>query len=151
MYTLFPPPPFFRSHILGEYCRLAIRHPAAAERLTNPRAASDHSITLGGLGQREQRWEMRTGPLRNGRIIVHLIDRTGSYAAERMRVDFVANASHELRTPLSAILGFTETLSDTNDGGDPETRARFLTIMFDEAQRIQALVKDLFSPRQETR
>src|SRR3546814_1317522 len=62
-----------------------------------------------------------------------------------MRVDFVANASHELRTPLSAILGFIETLSDPNAGGDPETRDRFLKIMFDEAQRMQRLVEDLLS------
>src|SRR3546814_21014920 len=113
------------SHILGEDVRLAIRHPAAAERLTNPRAASDHSITLVGLGQREQRWEMRTGPLRNGRIIVHLIDRTDSYAAARMRVDFVSNASHEPRTPLSALLGFPETLRAPTAGGSHATRDRF--------------------------
>src|SRR3546814_4776239 len=62
-----------------------------------------------------------------------------------MRVDFVANASHELRKPLSAILGFIETLSDPNAGGDPETRDRFLKIMFDEAQRMQRLVEDLLS------
>src|SRR3546814_5097649 len=92
------------SHILGEDVRLAIRHPAAAERLTNPPAASDHSITLVGLGQREQRWEMRTGPLRNGRIIVHLIDRTGRYAAERKAADFVANASNDMRKPPTEII-----------------------------------------------
>src|SRR3546814_1677895 len=106
---------------------------------------SDWSSDVCSSDLREQRWERRTGPLRNGRIIVHLIDRTGSYAAERMRVDFVANASHELRTPLSAILGFIETLSDPNAGGDPETRDRFLKIMFDEAQRMQRLVEDLLS------
>src|SRR3546814_18909080 len=88
---------------------------------------------------------MRTGPLRNGRIIVHLIDRTGSYAAERMRVDFVANASHELRTPLSAILGFIEALRDPNAGGDPETRDRFLKLLFAESQRMQRLAEDLLS------
>src|SRR3546814_19632545 len=91
---------------------------------------------------------MRTGPLRNGRIIVHLIDRTGSYAAERMRVDFVANASHELRTPLSAILGFIETLSAPHAGGDPETRDRFLKHKFDEEQRMPRTGENLFSERE---
>lgn len=134
------------AHIVGEDVRIAIRHPAAAERLTSPRAAVGAGpISLVGLGQREQRWEMRTAPLSNGRIIVHLIDRTGSYAAERMRVDFVANASHELRTPLAAILGFIETLGDPKAGGDQETRDRFLKIMFDEARRMQRLVDDLMS------
>lgn len=133
------------SHIVGEDVRVAIRHPAAAERLTNRAAATGGSINLVGLGQRQQRWEMRTAALSKGRIIVHLIDRTGSYAAERMRVDFVANASHELRTPLAALLGFIETLSDPTAGGDQETRERFLRIMFDEARRMQRLVDDLMS------
>jgi two-component system phosphate regulon sensor histidine kinase PhoR len=88
---------------------------------------------------------MRTAALSGQRIIVHLIDRTGSHAAERMRVDFVANASHELRTPLAAILGFIETLSDPNVAGDQDTRERFLKIMFDEARRMQRLVDDLMS------
>src|SRR3546814_304677 len=35
--------------------------------------------------------------------------------------------------------------SDPNAGGDPETRDRFLKIMFDEAQRMQRLVEDLLS------
>ncbi|MBK5263793.1 MAG: ATPase [Alphaproteobacteria bacterium] len=134
------------SHIVGEDVRIALRHPAAAERLTQPGAsAAGGSINFVGLGQREQRWEMRTATMSKGRIMVHLIDRTGSYAAERMRVDFVANASHELRTPLAAILGFIETLGDPKAGGDRETRDRFLKIMFDEARRMQRLVDDLMS------
>lgn len=133
------------THIIGEDVRIAIRHPAAAERLTNPGAATSGSISLMGIGQRQQRWEMRTAALSRQRIIVHLIDRTGSHAAERMRVDFVANASHELRTPLATILGFIETLSDPQAGGDRDTRDRFLKIMFDEARRMQRLVDDLMS------
>ncbi|MEI9928931.1 MAG: histidine kinase dimerization/phospho-acceptor domain-containing protein [Sphingomonas sp.] len=78
------------------------------------------------------------------RRIVHLIDRTGSYTSERIRVDFVANASHELRTPLASLLGYVETLRD-EAGEDPETRRRFLKIMFDEARRMQRLIEDLIS------
>jgi two-component system phosphate regulon sensor histidine kinase PhoR len=99
---------------------------------------------LVGLGSPDQRWEMRTGDASDGARIVHLIDQTGNYAAERMRVDFVANASHELRTPLASILGFIETLTD-EAGDDPAVRTRFLKIMFDEARRMQRLVEDLIS------
>jgi two-component system phosphate regulon sensor histidine kinase PhoR len=74
-----------------------------------------------------------------------LVDQTGNYAAERMRVDFVANASHELRTPLASILGYIETLGDEKAGADTAVRARFLKIMFDEARRMQRLVEDLIS------
>ena len=132
-------------HILSEDVRLAIRHPAAAERLLNPEEQTPGApIHLVGLGARDQRWEMRVRNVGDGRRIVHLTDRTGSYATERMRVDFVANASHELRTPLASLLGYIETLSD-EAGEDPATRNRFLKIMFDEARRMQRLIEDLIS------
>jgi two-component system phosphate regulon sensor histidine kinase PhoR len=131
-------------HILGEDVRVAIRHPAAAERLLNPvDGAPGSPIHLVGLGTRDQRWEMRVRALPDGGRVVHLSDRTGAHAADKMRVDFVANASHELRTPLASILGFIETLEDAAD--DPETRARFLKVMDNEARRMQRLIDDLIS------
>ena len=132
-------------HIIGEDVRVAIRHPAAAERLMNPAEQSPSApIHLVGLGTRDQRWEMRVKTLGDGRRLVHLIDRTGSYASERIRVDFVANASHELRTPLASLLGYVETLED-DAGEDPGLRRRFLKIMHDEALRMQRLIDDLIS------
>ena len=132
------------AHILGEDVRVAIRHPAAAERLLNTDDATrDAPIDLVGLGSRDQHWEMRARALPDGQRIVHLSDRTGSHAADRIRVDFVANASHELRTPLASILGFIETLEDAAD--DPETSARFLAVMGNEARRMQRLIDDLIS------
>jgi two-component system phosphate regulon sensor histidine kinase PhoR len=131
-------------HILEQDVRLAIRHPAAAERLLNPAEAPPGApIHLVGLGTRDQRWEMRVRTVGDRRI-VHLIDRTGSYTSERIRVDFVANASHELRTPLASLLGYVETLRD-EAGEDPATRKRFLKVMFDEARRMQRLIEDLIS------
>ncbi len=131
-------------HIVGEDVRVAIRHPAAAARLGSPDAGpEERPIELVGLGSVDRRWEMRVGEAGPFRI-VQLIDRTGAYAAERMRIDFVANASHELRTPLASILGFIETLGD-EAGSDPDVRARFLKVMFDEARRMQRLVEDLIS------
>jgi len=132
-------------HIVGEDVRLAIRHPAAAERLANPVSGpAQGPIDLVGLGTLDQRWQMHVGRATGGHRIVHLIDQTGNYAAERMRVDFVANASHELRTPLASILGYIETLDD-EAGDDPAVRSRFLKIMFDESRRMQRLVEDLIS------
>jgi len=133
------------SHIVGEDARLAFRHPAAAERLASGTPDPSEAIDLVGIGGRESRWEMRIGTLTGNRRVIRLIDRTGSYATERMRVDFVANASHELRTPLAAILGFVETLSDDKAGDDPATRKRFLKVVHDEAHRMQRLVDDLMS------
>ena len=132
------------SHIVGEDARVAIRHPAAADRLAGAGPADDRPIALAGIGGTDQHWEMRTGAGSDGTRVVHLVDTTARHAAERMRVDFVANASHELRTPLASILGFVETLSDTA-GEDPGIRGRFLHVMGEEARRMQRLVEDLIS------
>ncbi|MDB5677825.1 ATP-binding protein, partial [Sphingomonas bacterium] len=137
------------NHIIGQNVRLAIRHPAAAERLIGPLAPGrSDPIDLVGLGTLDQRWQMHVGTsssgVDDGQRIVHLVDQTGNYAAERMRVDFVANASHELRTPLASILGYIETLYE-EAGDDPAIRTRFLKIMDNEARRMQRLVEDLIS------
>ena len=131
-------------HIVGEDVRLVIRHPAAAERLVDP-AGDGASLDLVGLGKGEQRWAMRVSPVGDGYRAIHLVDQTAAYAAERMRVDFVANASHELKTPLSSLLGYAETLRDEAAAADPELRTRFLTIMTGEATRMHRLVDDLIS------
>lgn len=138
------------AHIVGEDIRIAIRHPAAAERLTSTEMLPQPlRIDIIGLGNRNQRWAMGIIPFdqEEGRqkLFVHLTDESGLHAAERLRGDFVANASHELRTPLAAILGFLETLQDPETGGDAKTRERFLSILHKEARRMQQLVDDLMS------
>ncbi len=134
------------NHIVGEDVRVAIRHPAAAERLANPDAEHTGKPTLlVGVGSTNQRWELSIHELPGGFKLVQLSDQSASHAAGRMRTDFVANASHELRTPLAAIKGFIETLEDPEAGKDDDTRARFLKIMFGEADRMQRLVEDLMS------
>ncbi len=128
-------------HILDQDVRLAIRHPAAAERLMP--GDDDSAVELVGLGARDQHWVMRVRTAGDHRLI-HLSDRTAGAAADRIRVDFVANASHELRTPLASLLGFIETLQE-GAGDDPGTRGRFLSVMNDEARRMERLVGDLMS------
>ena len=138
------------SHIVGGDVRMAIRHPAAAERLTTAEVLDGRvKIDIVGLGTRSQRWAMRIIPIDapggQQRLFVHLADESDMHAAERVKGDFVANASHELRTPLAAIIGFVETLQDPKAGADEETRGRFLSIVHNEAQRMQQLVDDLMS------
>lgn len=90
-----------------------------------------------------------TGAPRNGSgqrrpLLLHFTDITHLREAEEMRRDFVANVSHELRTPLTAVLGFIETLRGPAKD-DHEARDRFLSIMEDEARRMNRLVSDLLS------
>jgi two-component system phosphate regulon sensor histidine kinase PhoR len=132
-------------HVVGEDVRLAIRHPAAADRLSGRRTGDESPVELVGLGHHARRFALTVHPLSGDARLARLVDRTAIHAAERSRVDFVANASHELRTPLATLLGFIETLEDRNAAEDAPTRARFLKIMFGEAKRMQRLVDDLMS------
>ncbi|WP_310468332.1 ATP-binding protein [Sphingomonas sp.] len=127
--------------IEGSDVRLAIRHPRALERLL-PGTPGDIEIT--GIGQFDRPWTLSVRALGGGALLVRLIDRSATIAAERMRVDFVANASHELRTPLSTILGFSETLADEVELEAPQ-RTRFGEIIRGEAKRMLRIIEDLMS------
>jgi two-component system phosphate regulon sensor histidine kinase PhoR len=70
-------------------------------------------------------------------------DITAVELAEAMRRDFVANVSHEIRTPLTVLSGFIETLQ-TLPLKEPE-RARYLSLMSQQSQRMQTLVNDLLT------
>ena len=127
--------------IEGKDVRLAIRHPQALEHIL-PGAPGDVEIT--GIGQLGRPWTLSIRAVNEGMLLVRLIDRSATIAAERMRVDFVANASHELRTPLSTILGYSESLADDADL-DSEHRAKFGSIIRGEAKRMLRIIEDLMS------
>jgi two-component system, OmpR family, phosphate regulon sensor histidine kinase PhoR len=80
----------------------------------------------------------------SGLIMLLIDDMSERRNADRVRVDFVANASHELRTPLASLAGFIETLQGPARD-DPAARERFLSIMHEQAERMSRLVNDLLS------
>jgi two-component system, OmpR family, phosphate regulon sensor histidine kinase PhoR len=84
-------------------------------------------------------------PLDGTDLIVLVIDDLSERRnADRVRVDFVANASHELRTPLASLAGFIETLQ--GPARDDAGRARALPgIMQEQAERMSRLINDLLS------
>ncbi|HHW75438.1 MAG TPA: phosphate regulon sensor histidine kinase PhoR [Xanthomonadaceae bacterium] len=61
---------------------------------------------------------------------------------EQMRRDFVANASHELRTPLTVIVGYLETLLDSDDPALASWRQP-LRVMRQQAGRMLHILEDL--------
>lgn len=70
-------------------------------------------------------------------------DITERERSDTMRRDFVANVSHEIRTPLTVLSGFIETM-----GSLPLTeieRQRVITLMKQQADRMQGLVSDLLT------
>lgn len=82
-------------------------------------------------------------PYGEGRLMLLSRDVTALEQAEAMRRDFVANVSHEIRTPLTVLAGFVETLQTLllNE----EERERYLTLMAQQADRMQTLVSDLLT------
>ncbi|HZS01337.1 MAG TPA: ATP-binding protein [Chloroflexota bacterium] len=62
---------------------------------------------------------------------------------EQLKSDFVATVSHELRTPLASIKGYAATLLQRRDRLPPQAQDDYLTIINDEANRLNALVTDL--------
>jgi two-component system phosphate regulon sensor histidine kinase PhoR len=93
--------------------------------------------------------ELHASPLRDGGggvtgAVVVLHDVTELRRLESVRRDFVANVSHELKTPLTAIRGLTETLIDDCEM-TPETRARFLSKVHAQTERLSNLVADLLT------
>jgi two-component system, OmpR family, phosphate regulon sensor histidine kinase PhoR len=129
-------------HIQGEDVRIAIRNPAAVALLTS---GDSGKIKLNGLSVAGSKWELSCNRLIDGELLVTLNDLSIEASVARSHTDFVANASHELRTPLASVLGYVETLQESQAGEDPATRQRFLGIIKREAQRMQSLVEDLMS------
>ncbi len=89
-------------------------------------------------------FRVRVTPLADEGVLLHFTDVSHLQDAEEMRRDFVANVSHELRSPLTALMGFIETLRGParEDAG---VRDHFLSIMEEQASRMNRLVGDLLS------
>jgi two-component system phosphate regulon sensor histidine kinase PhoR len=131
----------FGEGIEGRDIRFAIRHPEALEYILGGRAGD---LDLSGIADFDRPWRVVVRDLGHGSVFVRMIDRFDTVSAERMRVDFVANASHELRTPLSTVLGYAETLAE--DGAlESGLRSKFATTIRDEAARMLRIIEDLMS------
>lgn len=65
-------------------------------------------------------------------------------ALDGMRKSFVSSVSHELKTPLALIQGYAEGLRE-NVAGDEAGRNYYCSIIIDEAEKMDKLVKDLLN------
>ena len=79
-------------------------------------------------------------PFEAGPTFASLVEITDLRRLERIRKDFVANVSHELRTPLTIIRAYAETLQEDDD---PDLRARYLSRVVNEVDRLAAMGGDL--------
>lgn len=127
--------------IVGRDHRLGIRHPQLLATIATGESAD---VAIVGVGGPERPWHVAVRPLAGGSgCLVRFVDRTEALAAERMRVDFVANASHELRTPLATISGYAETLAEP--GVPNDLRQSFARTIAVEGARMLRIIEDLMS------
>lgn len=74
-------------------------------------------------------------------LIVVIQDITEHVKLDSMRKRFVADVSHELKTPITSIMGYADTLIESDV--DEETNKKFLDRISAEAARMSRLVTDL--------
>lgn len=138
----------FGSGMIGRHYTTVLRHPALLDCietvLRDGVAGTARYVSRGSHGEV---WDVTINPVdlaEGGAALITLEDTTATQEAGKIRRDFVANVSHELRTPLTAMLGFIETLRGAAKN-DPIAQDRFLSIMEQEAGRMNRLVHDLLS------
>lgn len=129
-------------HMVGQDARVAFRQPEAISLFNKDRSGR---AIVRGLVRRQDIWEINRQTVYRGVAVIELINQTAEADISRAHTDFVANASHELRTPLAAILGYVETLSESDDSLDSPTSQKFLGIIEREGKRLQSLISDLMS------
>ena len=85
---------------------------------------------------------IRIVPYGKGQNLLQVRDVTRLHELEMVRKDFVANASHELRNPLTVVLGYLETLKDSNDLASGQW-VRAFEQMYQQANRVKGIVNDM--------
>lgn len=76
-------------------------------------------------------------------IMVVIQDITEHVKLDNMRKEFVADVSHELKTPITSIMGYADTLLESEYEKDMQNK--FLNVISSEARRMAKLVTDLLT------
>lgn len=76
-------------------------------------------------------------------VMVVVQDITEHVKLDNMRKEFVADVSHELKTPITSIMGYADTLMESEY--DKEMQTKFLGVISAEARRMAKLVTDLLT------
>ena len=138
----------FPGRLEGARLVTALRNPEVLEAVDEALLGASGAALMETGGAQERVWAAQTRALGQGNFgrlaLLTLRDETDVRRAERMRVDFLANASHELRTPLASLSGFIETLRG-HARDDEAARETFLGIMQAQAERMRRLIDDLLS------
>jgi signal transduction histidine kinase len=76
-------------------------------------------------------------------IIANVRDITRFREADEVKSTFISVISHELKTPVALIKGYADTLRREDACWDPETTQESLTVIVEEADRLNQLIDNL--------
>ncbi|TET49068.1 MAG: GAF domain-containing sensor histidine kinase [Anaerolineales bacterium] len=76
-------------------------------------------------------------------IIGNVRDITRFREADEIKSTFISVISHELKTPVALIKGYADTLMRQDASWDPKTATDSLTVIVEEADRLNALIDNL--------
>jgi two-component system sensor histidine kinase ResE len=128
------------------------------EELQNDIGKAVHRVSLSAI--ENQKTEIETCMFKEKSILIsgspirsednHIVgtvllfrDITEAARLEQTRRDYVANVSHELRSPLTAVKGLVIPLKE-GMVKDEEKRNHFYDVIYEEVERLNRLVNDLF-------
>jgi two-component system phosphate regulon sensor histidine kinase PhoR len=75
--------------------------------------------------------------------IVVFHDTTDQMRYHMFKSELVANISHELKTPVSIIMGYAETLLNSENEMDQATKEKFAKKLYDSSIRLDNLISDI--------
>ncbi|MGC2698281.1 MAG: ATP-binding protein [Candidatus Angelobacter sp.] len=119
-----------------------LRHPDFLDTLNAALKSKEreHAIATSLSGRKT--FSVTAEPLPDGGVMTVLHDLSEIERVEKTRRDFIANVSHELRTPLTSILGYAETLLES-EGAVVESARDFMQVIRRNAERMGRLTEDL--------
>ncbi len=90
-----------------------------------------------------ERWFSMMGVNFFGGTVYAFRDVTEARRLDELKAEFVTTASHELRTPLAAVYGAAQTLRRHDFALDEAGRARFISLITDESERLNRIVNEI--------
>jgi PAS domain S-box-containing protein len=98
--------------------------------------------------ERGERWISISGVEFFGGTVYAFRDITEEHRLDELKAEFIATASHELRTPLAAVYGAAQTLRRHDFALDDAGRARFISLIVDEAEHLGRIVNQILLANQ---
>jgi PAS domain S-box-containing protein len=97
---------------------------------------------------RGERWISISGVEFFAGTVYAFRDITEAHRLDELQAEFIATASHELRTPLAAVYGAAQTLRRHDFALDESGRARFISLIVDESERLGRIVNQILLANQ---